>query len=68
MNKYKFLTGLCYGVSTPIGVHIGFLMGQGQWTQAILETLVLMVIHMLAPNFWIKAQTIDIKDRRRRKR
>lgn len=63
-------TGICYALSTPVGVHIGYLMGQETWTQVFLELAVLIVIHMLAPVFWVKAQTLDLemqKDRPNRK-
>lgn len=61
MNKYMLLTGICYALSTPIGVHIGYLMGQGSWTQVFAELALLVVIHMSAPVFWVKAQTLDLK-------
>ena len=61
MNKYLIVTGACYALSTPIGVHIGYLMGQNNWTQVFLELGFLMIIQMIAPVMWVKAQTSEIE-------
>jgi len=61
LNKYMIFTGICYALSTPLGVHIGFLMGQDNWTQVFIELAILVVIHILAPIMWVKAQTLDLK-------
>ncbi len=61
MNKYMIFTGVCYALSTPLGVHIGYLMGQENWPQVFVELALLIVIHIIAPIMWVKAQTLDIK-------
>ncbi len=61
MNKYLLVTGACYALATPIGVHIGLLMGQDNWPQVFLELAILMVIQMTAPVMWVKAQTAEIE-------
>jgi hypothetical protein len=61
MNRYMLFTGICYALSTPIGVHIGYLMGQESWTQVFIELAILVVIHMIAPIMWVKAQTLDLE-------
>ena len=61
MNRYMLFTGLCYALSTPIGVHIGYLMGLDRWPQVFVELAFLIAIHMLAPIMWVKAQTLDLK-------
>ena len=61
MNKYMIFTGICYALSTPLGVHIGYLMGQDAWPQVFVELAILVVIHILAPIMWVKAQTLDLK-------
>jgi len=48
-------------VATPLGVHIGYQMALSNWIYAVVETIILMIIHMIAPLIWIKAQTEDIK-------
>lgn len=63
MNRYMVFTGMCYALSTPLGVHIGFLMGQDRWPQVFAELAVLIVIQTIAPIFWVKAQTTDLKDK-----
>jgi hypothetical protein len=60
MNKYILCAGLCYAISTPIGVHIGYQMALSNWAFVVIETVILMIIHMIAPIVWIKAQTVDI--------
>lgn len=60
MNKYSLCAGLCYAISTPIGVHIGYQMALSNWIFVFIETIILMIIHMMAPMVWIKAQTADI--------
>ena len=62
LNKYMIFTGICYALSTPLGVHIGYLMGQDDWTMVFIELAVLIVIHILAPIMWVKAQTLDLKE------
>ena len=62
MNRYTIITGMCYAISTPLGVHIGYQMGLGNWTYVIIETAALMVVHIIAPMFWIKAQTHELKE------
>ena len=64
LNRYMIYTGICYALSTPLGVHIGFLMGQDNWTQVFIELAILVVIHILAPIMWVKAQTLDLKQDR----
>ena len=49
MNKYLLCAGLCYAISTPIGVHIGYQMALSNWAFVVIETVVLMIIHMIAP-------------------
>ena len=61
MNKYMLFTGICYALSTPLGVHIGYLMGQENWPQVFAELALLIVIHMIAPVMWVKAQTKDLE-------
>jgi hypothetical protein len=61
VNRYLIATGVCYALSTPIGVHIGYLMGLDRWPQVFAELIVLVVIHMTAPVMWVKAQTLDLK-------
>jgi hypothetical protein len=61
LNKYLIATGVCYALSTPIGVHIGYLMGLERWPQVIAELIILVIIHMTAPVMWVKAQTLDLK-------
>jgi len=48
-------------VATPLGVHIGYQMALSNWIYAVVETIILMIIHMIAPLIWIKAHTEDIK-------
>ncbi len=62
LNKYMIFTGICYALSTPLGVHIGYLMGQDNWTMVFIELAILIVIHILAPIMWVKAQTLDLKE------
>ena len=62
VNKYLVATGLCYALTTPIGVHVGYLMAQGNWTMVVVETAFLMCLHMMAPTMWVKAQTKDLKE------
>jgi hypothetical protein len=54
-------TGICYGLSTPIGVHIGYLMAKNNWIWVFIETGILIALHLVAPLLWIKAQTYDLK-------
>ena len=61
MNKYLLITGACYALSTPVGVHIGYLMGQNNWPQVFAELIFLMCIQMIAPVMWVKAQTAEIE-------
>jgi hypothetical protein len=61
MNKFMFFTGICYALSTPLGVHIGYLMGIGKWFQVFLELTILIVLQTMAPAMWVKAQTLDLK-------
>ena len=63
MNRYMLFTGICYALSTPLGVHIGYLMGQEHWVQVFVELALLVVIHMIAPVMWVKAQTTDLKEK-----
>jgi hypothetical protein len=64
MNRYMLFTGLCYALSTPLGVHIGYLMGQENWMQVLGELAILVVIHMIAPVMWVKAQTLDLEEKK----
>jgi hypothetical protein len=68
MNRFMFFTGICYALSTPLGVHIGFLMGVGNWAQVFLELAILIVLQTMAPVMWVKAQTMDIKQKLKRPR
>jgi len=68
MNKYLIVTGACYALSTPIGVHIGLLMGQNNWPQVFAELAVLMCIQMIAPVMWVKAQTAEIEKEIKKKK
>ena len=68
MNRYIVFTGICYALSTPLGVHIGYLMGQDNWPQAFIEIGILIVIQIVAPVMWIKAQTHEIEETRVRKK
>ena len=62
MNRYMLYTGICYALSTPLGVHIGYLMGQDNWPQVFVELALLVIIHVVAPVMWVKAQTMDLKE------
>ena len=53
-------TGICYALGTPIGVHIGYLMATENWPLVIAETVILVILHIFAPIFWVKAQTYDL--------
>jgi ABC-type nitrate/sulfonate/bicarbonate transport system permease component len=55
-------TGVCYALSTPLGVHIGYLMGQDRWLQVLGELVILIMLQTMAPVMWVKAQTLDLKE------
>jgi hypothetical protein len=60
-------TGLFYGLSTPIGVHIGYLMAKNNWLWVFIESAALVTLHIFAPLLWIKAQTYDIQKTEQKK-
>ena len=60
MNWYLIAAGIIAAVSTPLGVHIGYLMAYNQWPFFLLEMGLLTIIHMVSPIIWIRAQTNDI--------
>ena len=62
MNRYMLFTGVCYALSTPLGVHIGYLMGQDRWLQVLGELAILILLQTMAPVMWVKAQTLDLKE------
>ena len=62
MNRYMFFTGICYALSTPLGVHIGYLMGMDRWLQVLGELFLLIILQTMAPVMWVKAQTLDLKE------
>ncbi len=62
MNRYMLFTGVCYALSTPLGVHIGYLMGQDRWLQVLGELVILIMLQTMAPVMWVKAQTLDLKE------
>ncbi len=66
-NWYMIGTGLFYGLSTPIGVHIGYLMAKNNWLWVFIETGILVSLHLVAPLLWIKAQTYDIQKAEQKK-
>ena len=62
MNRYMILAGMIAAVSTPLGVHIGYLMACNMWFFFIIEIGFLTILHLIAPLIWVRAQTIDIRD------
>ena len=62
LNKYLLTTGICYALGTPISVHIGYMMATENWPLVVIETIALVILHIFAPIFWVKAQTYDLQE------
>ncbi len=68
MNRFSVLTGFCYAMTTPIGVHAGYMMAMQNWVVVVAEIGVLMCLQVLAPTFWIKAQTMELEKEKAKRR